>query len=155
MRKKDMVVVHCTATPEGREVSLAQLIAMHQARGFKTCGYHKVVHLDGSVSIGRKDEEVGAHVAGHNATTLAISYVGGVTATGKAKDTRTPAQKATMKREIAAWLAKYPTITKVVGHRDLSPDLNKDGRITPDEWMKQCPCFDAIPEYSHLLKGGK
>lgn len=155
MRKIDTIVIHCTATPEGKEFSLAQITAMHRARGFKTCGYHILVHLDGSVSIGRPDEMVGAHVAGFNATTLAASYVGGLSKSGQAKDTRTPAQKKTLIEVVKAWNAKHPEIYRVLGHRDLSPDLNKDGRITPDEWMKQCPCFDAIPEYSHLLKGGK
>jgi N-acetyl-anhydromuramyl-L-alanine amidase AmpD len=41
---------------------------------------------------------------------------------------------------------KYPN-AKVVGHRDLSPDLNGDGKITPNEWVKLCPCFNSITEY--------
>lgn len=31
----------------------------------------------------------------------------------------------------------------MVGHRDLSPDLNGDGVVRENEWVKACPCFDA------------
>lgn len=145
------IVVHCTATPEGREFTRAQIDAMHKARGFNKIGYHRLVHLDGSVSIGRFDEEVGAHVAGYNSGTLGFSYVGGLGPNGKAKDTRTPEQKAALTRIISAAVQRYP-IRAIVGHRDLSPDRDHDGVVEPWEWVKQCPCFNAVPEYGHLVR---
>jgi N-acetylmuramoyl-L-alanine amidase len=150
MRPIHTLVWHCTATPEGKEFSRASIDRMHRARGFTKIGYHKLIHLDGSVSEGRSPGEIGAHVSGHNRGTLGYSYVGGVDAKGKAKDTRTDAQKATMRRLTEEAIAKYK-LTKVVGHRDLSPDKDGDGDVEPHEWVKMCPCFSAIPEYADLL----
>ena len=151
MRAIHTLVWHCTATPEGKEFTVEQIDAMHRARGFKKIGYHKLIHLDGSVSQGRSEDEVGAHVAGHNVGTIGYSYVGGVTEDGKtAKDTRTDAQKATMARLTKEAVERY-RLKRIVGHRDLSPDLDGDGEIEPFEWIKSCPCFQAMAEYAHLL----
>ena len=125
---------------------------MHKAQGWSDIGYHYVVYLDGTVAAGRPEGVVGAHVAGHNTGSLAISYVGGVTkGTLKPKDTRTPAQKAAIEKLLADLVARYP-IKGIKGHRDFSPDKNKNGLVEPSEWIKSCPCFDAIPAYKHLLK---
>jgi N-acetyl-anhydromuramyl-L-alanine amidase AmpD len=145
------LVWHCTATPEGKEFSRADIDRMHRARGFSGIGYHKLVHLDGSVSEGRPESQVGAHVSGHNTGTIGYAYVGGLDAKGKPKDTRTPEQMQTMIRLTREAAARYG-LRAVVGHRDLSPDLDHDGAIEPHEWVKVCPCFDVIPEYGPLLK---
>lgn len=150
LRAVHTLVFHCTATPEGREFTRAAIEAMHRARGFSSIGYHKLIHLDGSVSEGRPESQIGAHVAGHNTGTLGYSYVGGVDASGAAKDTRTDAQKQTMKRLTREAIERYG-LKKVVGHRDLSPDKDHDGVVEPNEWVKMCPCFSAIPEYAELL----
>ncbi len=143
MRPISMLVWHCTATPEGKEFTREAIDKMHRARGFNKIGYHKLIHLDGRVSEGRPESEVGAHVQGHNTGSIGYSYVGGVLADGKtAKDTRTPAQKATMARLTREAIAKY-RLKKVVGHRDLSPDKDGNGIVEPQEWVKICPCFDV------------
>jgi N-acetylmuramoyl-L-alanine amidase len=149
-RRIHTLVWHCTATPEGKEFTRAQIKAMHVARGFRDIGYHLLIHLDGSTSPGRPEGEIGAHVAGHNLGTLGYSYIGGLDSRGKAKDTRTPQQKATMVRVTETAIRKYK-LRAVLGHRDLSPDLDHDGLVEPHEWVKQCPCFDAAPEYAGLL----
>jgi N-acetylmuramoyl-L-alanine amidase len=152
MRPIDTIIVHCTATPEGREISLQTLIKEHQARGWRTIGYHYIIHLDGTVEAGRPVEEVGAHVAGHNAGSIGVSYIGGVEKDGKTpKDTRTQAQKAALRKLIADLIKRFPGVKRVAGHRDFSPDGNKDGKITQREWIKACPCFDAVPEFANLL----
>jgi len=139
MRKINELIWHCTATPEGREVSVKEIDSWHKARGWSGIGYHKVIHLDGSVSPGRPESQVGAHVAGRNANTIGYSYVGGVDANNKkkGKDTRTPAQKKTMERLTREAIAKYK-LTMVSGHSDYA--------------NKACPCFNARKEYAHLLK---
>ncbi len=151
LRAVHTLVWHCTATPEGKEFSLDSIDRMHKARGFSGIGYHKLIHLDGSVDEGRSESVIGAHVAGHNTGTLGYSYVGGLTLDGKAKDTRTGQQKATMLQLTNAAVIKYK-LKQVVGHRDLSPDKDRDGVVEPHEWTKICPCFDTRKEYSHLLK---
>jgi N-acetylmuramoyl-L-alanine amidase len=141
--KTDFIVIHCTATPEGRQFTVPEITAMHKARGFSTIGYHYLIGVNGETWPGRSpDNSIGAGVAGHNYNTLHVSYVGGVDARGNPKDTRTAAQKAAMKKLVAELQAKYPHAL-VLGHRDLSPDKDHDGVVEPSEWVKACPCFSA------------
>lgn len=149
MRRIDKIVVHCTATRAGREVGIDELRRWHKERGWQDVGYHYVVHLSGEVSKGRPDEVAGAHVRGHNANSIGVVYVGGIDFNGRPYDTRTPQQKATLVQLLKELKKKYPNAT-ICGHRDLSPDKNRDGRITPDEWLKACPCFDATSEYKDI-----
>lgn len=150
MRKINLIVVHCSATPEGRDVTAADINKMHIARGFKKIGYHYVVRLDGTVETGRKENEIGAHAKGYNANSIGVCYVGGLASDGKKPmDTRTPAQKSALKKLLHTLKQRYPD-ARIVGHRDLSPDTNHNGKVDKWEWIKACPCFDAIPEYANI-----
>lgn len=149
MRKITHIVVHCTATIEGRDHDIKEVAKWHAARGFKTVGYHYVIKLNGEVQVGRPEGAIGAHVKGYNAVSIGISYVGGLGLDAKPKDTRTPAQKDSMLKLLKELKGRYPK-SLILGHRDLSPDLNKDGEITPNEWMKACPSFNAETEYARL-----
>jgi hypothetical protein len=137
MRKINEIIVHCTATPEGREFKVADIDAMHRQRGFSSIGYHYLIGLDGKVSKGRPVEQAGAHVAGRNANTIGVSYVGGIDRSGRAKDTRTPAQKAALAQLLAELVARFPSIQLIEGHRAYA--------------NKACPCFDARKEYAGLV----
>lgn len=147
MRKIDMIVVHCTATKEGRDVSAAEIDIWHRQRGFlmpanqpgtlRSIGYHYVIRLDGSIEAGRPEEAVGAHCRGYNSRSIGIVYAGGLDSHGRPKDTRTAAQKAAMLKLIAELLRKYPGAS-VHGHREFT--------------AKACPCFDARREYSGFEK---
>ena len=155
-RKVNQVAVHCTATKEGKSYTIADIDSWHKARGFTKqkisghyCGYHFVVALDGTIMCGRDLREIGAHVSGYNSNSIGVCYVGGLDGNGKAKDTRTPEQKESM-RWLIAELKHRLNITKVQGHRDYSPDKNGNGIIESFEWIKDCPCFNAIPEYKDL-----
>jgi N-acetylmuramoyl-L-alanine amidase len=157
------IILHCTASAFGSDLSAKDIDRMHRQQGFSAIGYNRLIRLDGTVEQGRPDDAVGAHVAGWNSVSIGVSYVGGLDAKGKAKDTRTDAQKAAMARVVAELLVKYPG-AQVLGHRDFSPDKNGDGRITPDEWIKQCPCFDAaswwasaktVPHNAHVVAKGE
>lgn len=77
--------------PEGKDYSVDTIRGWHKALGSSDIGYHYIVHLDDKVSVGRQIEKAGAHVAGHNATSIGVSYVGGVTVDGKTP--RTPRQR--------------------------------------------------------------
>jgi len=88
---------------------------------------------------------IGAHAKGYNRSSIGICYEGGLDKNGKPKDTRTPEQRAALRLLVNELLARFPGC-KVCGHRDLSPDLNRNGRIEPHEWTKQCPCFDVATE---------
>jgi len=137
MRAINEIIVHCTATPEGRPVSVAEIRKWHKARGWADIGYHFVVHLDGRIEPGRPVSQVGAHVANRNAQTIGVAYVGGLDKAGKPKDTRTASQKAALEQLLRRLLSQYPAIKLIAGHRDYA--------------NKACPCFDARAEYARLL----
>lgn len=128
MRKIDKIIVHCTATPEGREVTVEQVTQWHKARGFRTIGYHYLVYLDGSVHSGRPVAEIGAHCTGQNAHSIGVCYVGGLDRnTLKPKDTRTDAQRTALRTLVDDLCRRYPGST-IHGHREFA--------------AKACPCFD-------------
>jgi N-acetyl-anhydromuramyl-L-alanine amidase AmpD len=149
MRKIDYLVMHCSATRGGQKVTVKDITEWHKARGFRTIGYHYVVYADGTIVEGRPLEEIGAHVAGHNQNSIGICYIGGLDVMGKAKDTRTPEQKKAIRELLLKLRRQYPNAA-ICGHRDFSPDKNGNGKIEPFEWIKECPCFDAIVEYQDI-----
>lgn len=150
MRTINLIVVHCTATPEGRDVTTADIDRQHRQRGFTSIGYHYVIYRDGTLHLGRPVTEVGAHVRGYNRYSIGVAYVGGLASDGRTpKDTRTPEQRQALRNLLARLKSRF-TGARICGHRDLSPDVNRDGRIEPSEWLKACPCFDATAEYKNL-----
>ena len=74
MRNIDRIVLHCSATPEGKDYSVETIRDWHvNGRGWSDIGYHYVIRLDGSVELGRPIDKIGAHVKGHNKTILSSS----------------------------------------------------------------------------------
>lgn len=150
----DAIVIHCSATPEGKDIRLKDIEKEHRKRGFKCCGYHYVIDLDGTIEQGRPLTMNGAHCEKpgfsgrpYNQHSIGICYVGGVAKDGKTpKDTRTRAQKKAMHNLIYSLTMQY-NIKEIIGHRDASPDLNGDGKISKWEWMKACPSFEVKAEY--------
>lgn len=151
MRPVNLLVIHCSATREDRPYPPAQLVRDHMACGFNGMGYHYYIRRDGEVAPGRPLQTMGAHAKGHNLHSIGICYEGGLDKNGTPADTRTPEQKAALEKLIKTLLARFPGCA-VCGHRDLSPDRNADGVISPHEWMKACPCFDAREEYRRLTE---
>lgn len=140
MRQINNIVVHCTAG--NQKQTLGALRAEFKRKGWKNPGYHYVVLYDGHIEQMLDDELVANGVKGHNADSIHVAYTGGYDGT----DMRTDAQKAQMRALLRVLKKKYPKAV-ILGHRDLSADLNGDGRITPNEWVKLCPCFNARDEY--------
>lgn len=137
------IVVHCSATKASQvTVDAATIHAMHLARKFVCIGYHYVITRNGTVQKGRPDDYIGAHVEGHNSDSLGICMVGGLDANGKAEDNYTEPQKLALKNLLAQLKVKHPN-ADICGHRDLSPDTNKNGKVDKWEWVKDCPCFDV------------
>ena len=130
------IIVHCSATPEGKDYTLDTIRQWHLQRGFSDIGYHYVIHLDGKVEERRDVNIAGAHCSGHNSKSIGICYIGGMTADGKkAKDTRTDKQKTTLKSLLKTMRTLYPQ-AKIHGHRDFA--------------AKACPSFDATEEYKNI-----
>lgn len=132
-RRIDEIIIHCTATPEGRECTVNEIRLWHKARGFSDIGYHYLVHLNGDVDLGRDVDISGAHCTGHNVYSIGVCYVGGCGKDGKTpKDTRTQEQKAALANLLMDLRRLYPW-AKIRGHRDFA--------------NKACPSFDATAEY--------
>ena len=134
MRRITLLIVHCSATPEGRNFDFEACRTDHiRHRGFKDIGYHYFLTRDGVIHRGRRLETVGAHCLHHNRHSIGICYEGGLDAEGRPKDTRTLAQKASLLALLRELKKLFPDAL-IVGHRDLNP-------------QKSCPCFDAAHEY--------
>lgn len=151
MKAEDVeyIVIHCSATKEGKSFDVIDMDRWHRRRGFRKIGYHFFIKLDGTIQKGRGLTEQGAHVRGFNSKSIGISYCGGLDENGKAKDTRTDDQKESLESLILAMRERFPKAV-VWGHRDFSEDKNGNGKIDKWERMKACPCFDAIDEYKNL-----
>ena len=136
MRKINEIIVHCAATPEGKNFKAADIDRWHRERKMKCIGYHYVVDLDGTVEPGRPESEIGAHYHRHNKNSIGVCYVGGLAADGRTpEDTRTAAQKEALLTLLKKLRAKYPKAS-IHGHRDFA--------------AKACPSFDATTEYKNI-----
>lgn len=138
----DLLVVHCSATRPTQDIGVRDITQWHIQRGFDTVGYHYVIRRNGEVERGRPENAVGAHVRGHNANSIGICLAGGVDADGKPANNFTAAQFVALHQLLDELRKRYPD-ARVLGHRDLSPDLNGDGVISPNEFIKACPSFDV------------
>jgi N-acetylmuramoyl-L-alanine amidase len=136
MRDIDKIIIHCTATPDGRHITVKDIRGWHLARGFKEIGYHYVIYLDGSVHGGRALSKVGAHVKGHNTGSIGIAYVGGIDRSGAAKDTLNPAQEVAIVNLIKALRERFGELT-LHGHNEFE--------------NKACPSFNVKTKFQWLL----
>lgn len=132
MRTITLIIIHCSATPEGRSLSFEECRRDHiMHRHFRDIGYHFYITRDGTVHDGRPIEKVGAHCEGHNSHSIGICYEGGLDANGKPADTRTEAQRKALKSLVERMHRLFPKAL-IVGHYDLNP-------------RKACPCFKVEP----------
>lgn len=142
MARLRYLVIHCTATPEGREVTAAEIRRWHTSpppagRGWKQVGYTDLIHLDGRVERlvdnnedGNVDPwEVTNGAKGYNGVSRHVVYAGGLSSDKKTpKDTRTDAQLEALKEYVTAFHRRHPSV-RIVGHNELA--------------AKACPSFDV------------
>lgn len=144
MRYIDTVVVHCSATRDDQYITAEDIRRWHvDGNGWSDIGYHYVITRAGEIQTGRPIDRAGAHAKGHNETSIGICLVGGLDQNDEPQDNFRAAQKTMLRMLLQQLKSEHPTINRICGHRDLSPDVNHDGVITPDEWLKACPCFDV------------
>lgn len=130
------IIVHCSATAEGKDFTIADIKKWHLARGFSDIGYHYVIYRDGTVHKGRDEAVSGAHCTGHNTISIGVCYIGGCASDGKTpKDTRTEKQKVSLLSLLRELKRKYPKAS-IHSHKDYA--------------NKACPSFDATKEYKNL-----
>lgn len=139
-RRIDEIIIHCSATPEGRNQTVEDIRNWHLKQGWSDIGYHYVVDIYGNIFNGRDVDLVGAHCSkgGHNTHSIGVCYVGGVEKDDVkvSKDTRTTLQKAALVALLKDLRALYPN-ARIYGHRNF--DKSKD-----------CPSFDAKKEYRNI-----
>ena len=134
MRTITLIIIHCSATPEGRRLDFETCRRDHiRPRGFTDIGYHFYITRDGEIHRGRPLEKVGAHCRNHNRHSIGICYEGGLSADCTPADTRTLMQKGSLLALLRELRLLFPKAL-IVGHHDLNP-------------VKPCPCFDAVKEY--------
>lgn len=139
MRKITEIIVHCSATREGKEFTAADIDRWHREKGWKGCGYHYVITLDGRVQQGRPEQIAGAHCSGRNAESIGICYIGGCDLVGKSKDTRTEAQRKSMVTLIRQLMQTHGiSIENVRCHNEFS--------------TKACPSFSVQKLHKEILE---
>lgn len=142
-RRIDLILVHCTATAEGKGFTVEDIRRWHttpkpKGNGWSDIGYHYVIYRDGTIHEGRSVDVSGAHCEGWNAHSIGVVYVGGCEKDGKTpKDTRTDEQKASLLSLMMELRKLYPD-ARIAGHRDY------------DKKGKKCPSFDAKTEYKSI-----
>lgn len=161
-RQIDLIIIHCSATPNGRWTTVEDIDGWHRQRGFArltaarqrynprlpAIGYHRVIYTNGAPATGRDLGEVGAHVSGWNAHSIGICMIG--------TDRYSPEQWATLAEQVRMLAGMYRIPLRVAdvardgrsargicGHRDLSPDKDGNGLVEPYEWLKTCPGFSV------------
>ena len=122
-KKIKLLVVHCSDTENGKDLSAIDIHKMHLEFGWNGIGYHKIIKRSGKIENGRPEYWVGAHVKGKNEISLGVCLIG--------RDRFTKKQFISLERILKKWKVSYPS-AKIVGHRDTV------------KTKKTCPNFDVI-----------
>jgi len=140
-RQVNFIVIHCTGGPKSQSVAS---IREHWRRVMRWThpGYHRLVSANGNKHVLAQWASITNGVEGFNRQCVHIAYTGGVLANGQIHDTRTPEQRKALLELVEEAHDLYPNAI-IQGHRDFSPDRNRNGVIEPSEWLKACPSFSV------------
>ena len=138
MRPLNRIILHCTATPEGRKVSVNEIRKWHTSspRNWSDIGYHYIIGIDGTIEPGRPVDKKGAHTKGENHDSIGVAYVGGLN-----KDTQEPKDTMTMEQEIS-FLRIVDCARLIFGHMSVHGHNEYSS--------KACPSFSVKQKYSFL-----
>lgn len=134
--KPEKIIIHCSATPEGRDVHAEDIRRWHKSRGWYDIGYHYVIEIDGTIRAGRKEDVIGAHCRGQNDKSIGICYVGGCCEEMEPKDTLNELQEESLKNLICYIRDGYGELP-IHGHNEFS--------------NKACPSFDVSERLDYLM----
>ncbi len=127
--------IHCAATPEGRDVKSLTINQWDIAK-FGQISYHYVIELDGKIVQTLPLTQKGAHTGGVNTGNIGVCYVGGVDSKLNAKDTRTGAQKDSLKKLILELKAKYPKLI-IKGHNEWAGVKKACPSFSVKKWLQE------------------
>lgn len=130
MRNITHIAVHCSASQPDVKTDVNTIRRWHLQRGFTDVGYHYVIKTDGTLQIGRDESRTGAHVEGHNASSIGVCLIGGIDKAGRSVNNFSSAQFDALSHLLVDLKKRYPGAV-IQGHRDF-PGVKKD-----------CPCFDV------------
>jgi N-acetylmuramoyl-L-alanine amidase len=130
-RKINRIILHCSATQEGKDFNAKDIDRWHRERGWSGIGYHYVIKLDGTIEVGRDIIKIGSHCKGYNKDSIGICYIGGLDKEGNPKDTRTIQQKASMSLLIERLRKRFSGV-KLYAHCDFA--------------TVNCPCIPTLHE---------
>lgn len=137
MRELNRIILHCTATPSWREVSVDEIRRWHvEGNGWSDIGYHYVILLDGTIARGRPLDVAGAHVKGHNKDSIGVVYVGGTDVTGQPQDTLNSNQLFSLYKVVTSLRNLFGPLT-LHGHNEFSD--------------KACPSFIVSEKLPYLV----
>ena len=137
MRSLSRIIIHCSATREGQDVSVDTIRRWHEDRGWSDIGYHFVIGIDGTIHRGRDIDKIGAHTYRHNLDSIGVCYVGGLEEDGKTpRDTMTEMQEIAMLELIKSLRVTFGEL-RLHGHNEFA--------------AKACPSFDVQEKYKFLI----
>ena len=137
MRKIKYLVMHCTATHQNTSVENIRNY-WKKVLKWSNPGYHYIIDKYGKITELQDVSKIANGVKNFNSNSIHIAYIGGIDEQGKSFDNRTPSQKYSQLYLLRQLKRKFPE-AKILGHRDF-PNVKKD-----------CPCFDAIEEFSNIF----
>ena len=114
------IVIHCSATPNGRHHTAQDIHRQHKERGIDVIGYHYLIRVHGIIDNGRPEYWSGTHASGHNKGSIGVCMIG--------TDNYNEQQWRNLRTLIAKLSFKYQDV-KVIGHNEIS--------------KKTCPGFDV------------
>lgn len=136
MRDINRIILHCSATVEGKDYSVDTIRAWHKKRGWSDIGYHFVIQLDGTISQGRPIDKSGAHTKGNNKDSIGICYIGGLDAEKKSKDTMTAKQNKSFRMLVLGIKTLFGDHITIHGHNEFS--------------SKACPSFIVKEKFADM-----
>jgi len=138
MRDINRIIIHCSATPEGRDIDAATIKDWHvNGNGWSDIGYHYVIKLNGEIESGRPLDVTGAHVKGHNKDSIGICYIGGADEDMNPKDTMLDCQEEAMRELIFSLRMVWDKELTLHGHNEYA--------------SKACPSFKVSQKFEDIL----
>ena len=129
-----VLVVHCDASPEGRDVKASQIASFHTrpksqgGRGWKKPGYNDFIERDGNVVnlISYNNDavvqysEIANGAFGYNRIARHVCYAGGMdSAYKRPKYTLTNSQDSALRVYVQTYISNYPN-ARVAGHNQFA-----------------------------------